>query len=68
MNTQAGEIIQDFSPSAVVADEPLSAHSHSHGGTHTSFSPKGAFAFFAVMMAMYALMWFSLYFELISRR
>jgi len=32
------------------------------------FKPTGAVAFFLAMVAMYALMWFSIYFLLISSR
>jgi hypothetical protein len=31
------------------------------------FSPKGAVAFFLIMITVYMVMWFSLYFELIGR-
>ncbi|NBV31987.1 MAG: hypothetical protein EBR93_05580 [Bacteroidetes bacterium] len=31
------------------------------------FSPKGAVAFFLIMITVYVVMWFSLYFELIGR-
>lgn len=31
------------------------------------FQPKGAIAFFLILIVMYTLMWFSLYFELLGR-
>lgn len=31
------------------------------------FQPKGAIAFFVIMIIMFAVMWFSLYFELLGR-
>lgn len=34
---------------------------------HEEFQPKGAIAFFVVLMIVYTLMWFSLYFELLGR-
>jgi hypothetical protein len=32
------------------------------------FSPKGAFVFFVGLMAFFALLWFSMYAEMLSRR
>lgn len=32
-----------------------------------NFSPKGAVVFFALMILMFTLMWFSMYYELIDR-
>lgn len=31
------------------------------------FQPKGAIAFFVLLIAMFIIMWFSLYFELLGR-
>ena len=31
------------------------------------FQPKGALAFFIILMVMFVVMWFGLYFELLSR-
>lgn len=31
------------------------------------FQPKGALAFFIIMMVMFVVIWFALYFELLSR-
>jgi len=31
------------------------------------FIPKGAMAFFIIMIVLFAVMWFSLYFELLGR-
>jgi len=31
------------------------------------FKPKGAIAFFIILIVMFAVMWFALYFELLSR-
>lgn len=31
------------------------------------FQPKGALAFFVVLMVMFIVMWFALFFELLSR-
>ncbi len=31
------------------------------------FKPKGAIAFFIILIVMFAIMWFALYFELLSR-
>lgn len=32
-----------------------------------NFTPTGAITFFALLMVLFALLWFSLYFELINR-
>lgn len=34
---------------------------------HGAFTPKGAIAFFALLILMYTVMWFSIYLELINR-
>ena len=31
------------------------------------FKPKGAVAFFVLLMVMFTIMWFAMYFELLSR-
>ncbi len=33
-----------------------------------SFKPRGAMAFFVLMLVVYAVMWLSVYFEVLSRR
>lgn len=35
--------------------------------TEEEFQPKGAIAFFLILIVMYTVMWFSLYFELLGR-
>lgn len=54
----------------------MRAHSSSGNGSSAAqssaeelrdFSPKGAIAFFFLMIVMFTLMWFSLYFELLNR-
>ncbi len=46
-----------------IAGDTSAADSDEHG----TFSPKGAIAFFALLILMYTLMWFSIYYELINR-
>jgi hypothetical protein len=41
-----------------------SEHSESE---HEEFTPKGAIAFFIVLMVFFMVTWFALYFELLSR-
>lgn len=41
-------------------------HSQSVDEVH-DFTPKGAIAFFILMILMFTVMWFSIYFELIKR-
>ncbi len=36
-------------------------------GEVEEFRPKGAIAFFVVLMVFFAVIWFALYFELLSR-
>ncbi len=68
MKTQeVGEIFEDFSP-LPFADDTRQSGVETDDSLDVAFSPKGAFAFFALMMALYGIMWFSLYFELLSRR
>ena len=37
-------------------------------GNDEKFVPKGAMAFFLLLLVVYALMWFSIYFELLGRK
>ena len=39
----------------------------SQNAEQEEFHPKGAIAFFVILIIMYMVMWFSLYFELIGR-
>lgn len=46
---------------------PHTGTSDVSAGEPHDFTPKGAIAFFVLMILMFTVMWFSIYFELIKR-
>lgn len=54
-----------MAPGSQVTNEST-VHSQPANELH-NFTPKGAMAFFTLMILMFTAMWFSIYFELIKR-